>query len=128
VKTETIKQSYKGKDFSYTAQIPESSDEFAQLLGVNCLDCANKEYLNRLKKNLKAKIKDKKLKHNQKTKIQEAVDNFRLIIQGSPAKNELKTMFKGMSEAEAQAAAEAVAKMRESQNEEATDSEADNQQ
>lgn len=121
MKEQQITQKYKDKEFGYTAKIPETTDEFAELLQVNCLDFAVRQYLDRLKKNLKSKIKDKKLKHNQKAKIQEVVDNFRLIMVGSPAKKELKTMFKGMSEAEAMAAAEAVAKMRESQNGEATE-------
>jgi hypothetical protein len=112
MKEQTITQTYKDKEFSYTAKVPETAEEFAQLLGVNCLDFANKEYLNRLKGNLKGKIKDKKLKV-QKAKIQEAVDSFKLrLATSSEAKKELKSMLGKMSDAEALAASEAVAKMR----------------
>lgn len=126
MKEQTITQKYQDTEFTFTAKVPESGDEFAQLLGVSMLDFANKEYLNRLKGNLKGKIKDKKLKV-QKAKIQEAVDSFKLRLPtSSEAKKELKGMFKGMSEVEAMAAAEVVAKMREPK-EEAADQEADNQ-
>lgn len=92
---------------------------------MNCLDFAVKEYLFRLKGNLKGKLRDKKFKINEKAKIQDAVDNFRLVMVGGEAKKELKGMFKGMSEAEAKAAAEAVAKMR--QNGETTEETATDQ-
>jgi hypothetical protein len=124
MKDQVISQKYKDKEFSYTAKIPENADEFAQLLGVSMLDFAVKEYLNRLKGNLKGKIKDKKLKV-QKAKIQEAVDSFKLrMVTTGPAKKELKGMFQGMSEVEAMAASEAVEKLR---KREATDQPATNE-
>ena len=125
MKTQQVTATFKDQEFSYTAQIPETADEFTQLLGVPMLDFANKEYLNRLRGNIKGKLKDKKFKHNQKAKIQEAVDGFKLrLATSSEAKKELKGMFKGMSDAEAQAAAEAVEKLR---KKEATDTPANNE-
>ena len=82
--------------------------------------------MNRLKGNLKGKIKDKKLKV-QKAKIQEAVDNFKLrLATTSEAKKELKSMLGKMSDAEAIAAAEAVEKLR--KKEEAANQGVSNQQ
>jgi hypothetical protein len=125
MKEQQITQKYGDKEFSFTAKIPESADEFAQLLGVSMLDFANKEYLNRLKGNLKGKLKNGKFKINQKQKIQDAVNNFKLrLATSSEAKKQLKGMFTGMSDAEAQAAAEAVEKLR---KKEATDTPANNE-
>jgi len=127
MKQETITTQAKGKEIQFTVNVPETTEEFTQVTGVPVLDFANKEFMRRVRENTRGKVKEGKIKPTDKQAIQQNADNFRLRLGNtpSPAKKQLQSLFRGMSEAEALAAAEAVAKLR--KNGEATDTPADDQ-
>ena len=124
MKTQTLTAQYKETEFTFTAQVPENPDEFAQITGVPLLDFGNRQYLRRLTGNLKNKVAQGKIKPTDQKALTKAAAAYKLVLPGGPAKKQLRTLFKDMSETEAAVAAEAIAKLR---KKEAADTPANNE-